>query len=336
MQGLFRCYAFALILNMFFVHNQSPIYVDNIDIGYRGYFGFKGLLGECAVVAFLLALHEMLYSGRRRALGIIVVILAIYLMILSKSKGSFGIGIIAPLLAGLALIISKRTRLSPATVLLPIPICYWVLSKVYGNLLNRISWYIYGNYTLSGRTIIWDFANYEIARKPLLGWGYQSFWLVGPDAPSIVDAPGWVKAMPSAHNGYLDTMLEMGYIGLALLVIFIIATLHVIGRVADRDPARAWLLLSLALFVILTNFVETDWMRGGDTLWLIFAFLAAEAGRYWGTSRIRSLTAQVPTCPSGRGPHLGLERAGVRRSSPFSFITGHPRGRRSLHLPRRS
>lgn len=54
---------------------------------------------------------------------------------------------------------------------------------------------LYGDSTFTGRTIIWDFANMQIAKKPLLGWGYQSFWLVGPDAPSIVEAPGWVKDM---------------------------------------------------------------------------------------------------------------------------------------------
>ena len=43
--------------------------------------------------------------------------------------------------------------------------------------------------------------------------------------------------MPNAHNGYYDTMLEMGYVGLAFLIVFIIATLHAVGRVADRDPA---------------------------------------------------------------------------------------------------
>ena len=34
-------------------------------------------------------------------------------------------------------------------------------------------------------------------------------------------------------------------------VAFIFTTLYAIGRVAERDLARAWLLLSLALFVIL-------------------------------------------------------------------------------------
>jgi O-antigen ligase len=138
---------------------------------------------------------------------------------------------------------------------------------------------LYGDSTLTGRTIIWDFAQYEIARSPLLGWGYQSFWLV-PGSPAI-EAPGWVKGMPNAHNGYYDTMLEMGYVGLAFLLVFIIATLHAIGRVADRDPRRGRLVLSLALFVILYNYFESYWMRGFEFLWVVFVIVAAEIGRYW-------------------------------------------------------
>ena len=87
--------------------------------------------------------------------------------------------------------------------------------------------------------------------------------------------------MPSAHNGYLDTILDTGYIGLVLFLVFIFATFHAIGRVADRDPARAWLLLSIALFIALVNFLEAGWMRGGDGLWLMFVVVVAEAGRYW-------------------------------------------------------
>ena len=74
---------------------------------------------------------------------------------------------------------------------------------------------LYGDSTFTGRTVIWDFAQLEIGRSPLVGWGYQSFWLVGPGAPSVVDGPGWVKMMPNAHNGYYDTMLELGTSALA-------------------------------------------------------------------------------------------------------------------------
>jgi O-antigen ligase len=87
--------------------------------------------------------------------------------------------------------------------------------------------------------------------------------------------------MPDGHNGYVDTKLELGYVGLVFLLVFIIATLHGIGRVADRDPARARLVLSLALYVILYNLLESLWMRGFEFLWVVFVILAAEIGRYW-------------------------------------------------------
>ena len=162
-----------------------------------------------------------------------------------------------------------------------IPVGWYVFSTVTGFSVYRLSNILYGDPTFTGRSIIWDFVRTEIDHRPLFGWGYQSFWLVGPDAPSIVNAPGWVKDMPNAHNGYLDTMVEMGYAGYALLLAFIIATLHAIGRIADRAPLRAWLVLSLAVHIIITNGLESLWMRGFEMLWIVFVILAAEAARYW-------------------------------------------------------
>ena len=308
MRGVFLCFAFALIVNVFFVLVQNPMIIEIGRKAYAGYFTFKGELGHCAAFALLLSLHEILYPGWRRRFGVIVIAIAIYLIILSDSKGSLGIALLAPLLAGMALYIGKKLRVSLAIVLLPIPVFYTALSYMVGNLINRISWHLYGNYNLSGRVFIWDFANSEVARKPLLGWGYQSFWLSGPDAPSITDAPGWLKDMPNSHNGYLDTKLDMGYVGLTLLVIFLVATLHAIGRVADREPSRAWHLLTLALFIILTNFVETGWMRNYDILWVMFVIVAAETGRY-----CQALPTMVSE-PMRRGPVIAGRRPGLARA----------------------
>ena len=156
----------------------------------------------------------MLYPGFRRALGIIVVVIATLLVFLSNSKTSLGLAFIAPFLAGLTLIIGKKMRISPAIFLLSILFCYVVLSSVSGFNINRLS-YCYTAIILSRVVhIIWDFVQYEIGRRPLLGWGYHSFWLVGPDAPSIVDAPGWIKMMPNAHNGYLIRCWRWGTLAL--------------------------------------------------------------------------------------------------------------------------
>jgi exopolysaccharide production protein ExoQ len=319
MRGLFLCFVFALILNAFFVLGGSATIVRYgstlVNIGYEGYFEGKNYLGECAAIAFLLSFHEIFYQGWRRALGIVVFVVATLLLFLSDSKTALGLAFISPLLAGLTLIVRKKTRISPAIILWSIPLCYALLSSVSNFNINRLSYILYGDSTLTGRTIIWDFAQYEIGRSPLLGWGYQSFWLV-PDSPSI-EAPGWVKMMPNSHNGYYDTMLEMGYLGLALLLIFITTTLHAIGRVADRDPARAQLVLSLALFIILYDFLESLWMRGFEFLWVVFVILAAEIGRYWRLFPLRRAahTSRSPKPGSpGRSPGARSPRLRIRPS----------------------
>jgi O-antigen ligase len=279
---LFFCFAFSLIINVAFVLRGSVTMADNgaklVDIGYEGYFEGKNYLGECATVAFLLALHETFQRGWRRVAGVVVGVVAIWLVNLSQSKTAFGLALLCPVLAWLTLHARRLTRASPALILLSIPICWIILSSISNFGMPRLSYMLYGDSTLTGRTTIWDFAQDEIGRRPLLGWGYQSFWLV-PDSPSVSDAPGWVKKMPNAHNGYYDTMIEMGYVGLLLLLIFLLTTLHALGRIADRDWPRAQLLLTLTLFIILFNFFESLWMRGFEFLWVVFVIVAADIGR---------------------------------------------------------
>jgi exopolysaccharide production protein ExoQ len=264
MGGVFLCFGFGLILNVLL----GPYEAGN----YGGYFLDKNGFGQFAAIAFLLALREVLYRGLRRVLGMIVVVIAGIVLFLTNSKTAIGFGLLAPFLAGFTLMTRKMMRISPAIVV-------FIIIALLIFFRDNVGWYLFNDPTFTARTVIWDFVTYEIGRRPLLGWGYQSFWLVGADAPAIFEAPGWVKTMPHSHNGYLDTVLEMGLVGLALLVIFIMTTLHAIGRVADRDPARAWSMLSLAIFVIFHNLLETSWMRGSDFVWMMFALLAAELGR---------------------------------------------------------
>ena len=317
MRAVYICFAFALILNLLYVYQGSATIVAYgseglVNIGYQGYFEGKNYLGECAAVAFLLSLPELFQRGWRRAFGVIFVVISVLLVFLSDSKTAFGLALVCPFLARFTLLARKITRISVAIILLFIPFCYMLLSTMtHSSIFSRISYILYHDSTLTGRTIIWDFAESEIARSPLFGWGYQSFWLV-PNSPSL-EAPGWVKMMPNAHNGYYDTMLEMGYIGLAFLLVFIVMTLHAVGRVADRDPPRAQLVLSLALFIILYNFFESLWMRGFEFLWVLFVIVAAEIGRYWRPLPLRrAVRGSISQGPGGPAPSRGARVSQLR------------------------
>ncbi len=72
--------------------------------------------------------------------------------------------------------------------------------------------------TLTGRSDIWSHVIDSIARRPVLGYGYDAFWqgLKGPSL-LITSAVGW--QVPHSHNGYLEVLLALGAVGLALFLL---------------------------------------------------------------------------------------------------------------------
>jgi exopolysaccharide production protein ExoQ len=68
--------------------------------------------------------------------------------------------------------------------------------------------------TLTGRTTIWGASLLLGMDHPWIGHGFNAFWL-GDEGPSgeIRKLAGW--DVPSAHNGYLEIWLDLGFCGLA-------------------------------------------------------------------------------------------------------------------------
>lgn len=278
MRGLFYCFAAAALINVFYTFGPPPVYAANATPGEAGYFAGKNYLGLCAGVTVLLSLHEMMQKGARRWLGVLVCLVAVYLLSLSNAKTSTGLVLICPVLAAIAVIARRAWRMS--ILILPLLILTASLIAILLSFdIYKLSYWLYGESTFTGRRYIWTFASYQIERSPLIGWGYQSFWLVGPDGPSMMAMPRWVRTMPNAHNGYIDTTLEMGFVGLFLLLMFVASTLHAASHLVDRDPKRGWAVVTIAFFVIMTNLLEAQWMRAFEFIWLVFLILAVEVAR---------------------------------------------------------
>ena len=74
--------------------------------------------------------------------------------------------------------------------------------------------------TLTDRTEVWHDA-LQIHINPLLGAGFESFWL-GDRLKVIWEK--WAFHPNQAHNGYIETYLNLGLVGLFLLIALLIAT----------------------------------------------------------------------------------------------------------------
>src|SRR5580704_6653677 len=105
--------------------------------------------------------------------------------------------------------------MAPAIFLL-----YLILTLGFG-MGAELSQAVGGSATMSDRTHIWEVL-LSVPVNPVVGTGYQSFWL-GPRIQWV-----WARLngdnVLEAHNGYLQTYLELGLIGLFLVCAFLIAT----------------------------------------------------------------------------------------------------------------
>jgi O-antigen ligase len=88
-----------------------------------------------------------------------------------------------------------------------------------------------------------------IEERPILGYGYAGFWT--ESASARVDRAINVEVM-YAHNGYLDTFLTTGAVGLSLALVFLGTGLK---RAFDwslraESHASLWPLAVLSLFLL--------------------------------------------------------------------------------------
>jgi exopolysaccharide production protein ExoQ len=290
--GVHLCYALALALSAVYVLTTPPS-----PIGHLAYFTHKQELGLLAAVGIILSSHELLQRGWRRLVAIVALGLAFWMVFESQSKSALVLALVAIMCSWLMLLLCKKTRLTPAYIVAGVV----VASMFVSNPIERIGYRLYGDATLTGRTGIWGYIEYQISHKSWFGWGFHSYYFV-PNSPHN-NAPGYIREMPSSHSGYLELRLETGRIGYWIFMVFIYSSLHLLERVRRKDPMRAWCFLSIQLFAVMINLLDSNWVILTH-FWLLYLLVIAESIRYsWPTEALspeRAAAVQAVRVPPNR------------------------------------
>jgi len=127
--------------------------------------------------------------------------------------------------------------------------------------------------TLSGRTDIWV-ALIPMAPNPVVGAGFESFWLSRPVRQRLADATGG-QDLNEAHDGYLEVYLELGWVGVSLIAFILIDGYRRSVVAFRRDPAWGSLLIAYIVSAVVYDLTEAGF-RMMDPMW-IFLLLAIVA-----------------------------------------------------------
>ena len=270
-----------------------------------GVMTFVLTLGAVWRVLGLLRSDEMLANRRRHLLAQgTLLALGVYLLTFANSATStvcFAIG------AGLMLTTSLRfMKRRPAAVhvlvlFLLVTSAAVMLLGGSGSMFQALG----RNSTLTGRTAIWA-AVIPMARNPLVGAGFESFWLSPFVHQRLAELmPG--LPLNEAHNGYIEVYLNLGWVGLGLIgLIFLGGYLRAV-KTFRREPALGSLLVAYILTEMVYNITEAGF-RMLHPMWIFFLLAVIEASRIAASVGVRA-SPLLEASPDRRAPKLAARNA---------------------------
>jgi exopolysaccharide production protein ExoQ len=177
----------------------------------------KNMLGNFSFVMILFFVVSLFVksdsaSARRveRGLYLVFVVMNGWLLLRADSATSLGSGLL-----GVALILLTRIRLVEKYINVVALVAVLAMGALHLSGLNPkdlVAESLDRDSTLTGRTELWeDLAT--IPLNPVVGAGWESFWL-GERLAGLWERHPW--GPNQAHNGYYETYLNLGLIGLLL------------------------------------------------------------------------------------------------------------------------
>ena len=269
-------YWLAIVLSFIFV-GALPKYglMSGLHEGkWRGIYNHKNTLGKIICPGIIIFLLLAIDSKKKRWFFWLGFLLSLFLLLRSTSTGS----------------------LLNAVMLLAASLCYrvfrwrddWLIPGLISVVTIGGSLYLFmstnselfltalgKDTTLTGRGDMWPYIFEMVWKNPLLGYGYGAFW-AGPDTPSfyIWQVTGWKP--PNSHNGFLDMLLHLGFLGLCLFIFeFIVITLpKALNWVRlSRTSEGFWPILYMT-YMLLANLSESTLMIQNDLFWLFYVAIA--------------------------------------------------------------
>lgn len=227
-------------------------------------------------LAFIIALTfvsvvVLLLEGRlSRLLGLPALAVLVVALLWSDSKT----GLLISAVTLLVLVVVRTIARLPGRWHLPLILITLLLGSgsVLLTVLNRafVTQAVGRDVTFTGRTEIWQVVWALASQQPVQGYGFGAVW--SPSSPIGGTVARLIYYFPShAHNGYLDTYLQLGSVGAVLLILVLVGSMARHSTLLLRGGST-WP-LAMTILLILYNISETRFLD--YTGWLLLVIVAS-------------------------------------------------------------
>lgn len=260
---------------------RAYIGYDQSEVMWVGVATHKNTLGVLACVGALFLLSDLLdlWSGKRmaawRSMMLVrstVLLMCWYLLLIANSATSLVCAAVGSMMLVMLSQGAVRNHLGRVEfVSLTGLLTAAALDSVF-NVRELVLTALGRDMTLTTRTDVWP-TLIAYQDSPILGTGFNTFWA----GQRLVHLQREVATIIQAHNGYLETYLNGGLIGAALLLLLLLSAYLRVRKMVVADMENASIRFVFLVVAVVYNNTEASFNKMG-LMWMVTLFAILEYG----------------------------------------------------------
>jgi exopolysaccharide production protein ExoQ len=287
---------FGLAFPTLAIHQEASIELIG---AWHGLANHKNGLGALSCIALIFWFHAWLTREVRFLPALAGGAVAVTCLVLSRSSTS--LAATAFVMLFLVTLLRSPPGLRPyvpylvsmlVAALLMYALAVLNLIPGLGTLMAPVTLLTGKDMSLTGRTEIWAILSEHIRYHPFLGTGYGAYWTATPVAGTQSYEFVWRMRSfypGSAHNGYLEIVNDLGWVGLACLIAYIITHVRQCLQLLEINRHQSALYLALFFQQAITNLSETHWFSVLSIDFVIMTLATTALGRGLLEHQLRSI-----------------------------------------------
>ena len=275
------------------IHQATDALEQSLAGDWRGHFGHKNVAAAAMVYAVFFGFY--IARARHARLGLMIALSAGFFVLHAGGKTSAAM---LPAILLLAWIFERWIRLGILMLVgglagLNVILLTAAISPSFSSLLASAGI----DPTFTDRGSIWRLALSAIGERPIIGYGFQSFWQTDALFNSGQAMTTWAVTAANSHNGYVEQLINGGIPALAMVVIWLVILPIGYARQAlagSNDIALTRLFLRIWLFSLFLACLESPFFGNSGPIW--FTMLIAVFGL-----RLQANAGLVVNAPASQG-----------------------------------
>ncbi len=293
------------------------------DMTNAGISGNKNQLGAICLLFGLFLLWDLLQvrrqknwvrSGRFRSTAVLLLLIGYCLHKAHSSTSTLCVllGALTMWILGRRLVDKRLIGTYAIGLILAITLAQ-VAFDLYGSIVDLTG----HGATIEGRGRLWQ-TLLETNSDPILGTGFESYWL-GQRVENIWTLPEFVWRPTQAHNGYLETYLNLGAVGVCMLLGLILVAFRKSRNDLLNDFEWGRFTMSLLIAILAHNWTEAGFK--GLSIVYFFFFMVTLKFPHLNMSPRESIAA-APVIDELELAYGGVRAQGIRPHALPITVTG--------------